>query len=99
MRELRYKESDRLDAMARGLEACGVKVEEEEDQLVVIGRGAQGVKGGTTCQSCMDHRIAMSFLCLGLASSLPVSVDDTNPIATSFPQFVKLMQSLGSDLR
>ena len=99
VRELRYKESDRLDAMARGLEACGVKVEEEEDQLVVIGRGAQGVKGGTTCQSCMDHRIAMSFLCLGLASSLPVSVDDTNPIATSFPQFVKLMQSLGSDLR
>ena len=99
VRELRYKESDRLHAMARGLEACGVRVEEEEDQLVVIGRGPRGVKGGTTCQSHLDHRIAMSFLCLGLASGLPVSVDDTDAIATSFPQFVKLMQSLGSELR
>ena len=98
VRELRYKESDRLHAMARGLEACGVEVEEEEDQLVVIGQGPQGVKGGATCRSFMDHRIAMSFLCLGLASEQPVAVDDTGAIATSFPQFVQLMKSLGSDL-
>jgi 3-phosphoshikimate 1-carboxyvinyltransferase len=98
VKELRVKESDRIDAMARGLEACGVTVEEDEDTLIVHGRGQGGVPGGATCATHIDHRIAMSFLVLGLATQKPVSVDDGSPIATSFPVFEPLMQSLGAPL-
>jgi 3-phosphoshikimate 1-carboxyvinyltransferase len=94
--ELRVKESDRIDAMARGLEACGVTVEETADSLTVYGRGADGVPGGATVESRLDHRIAMSFLCLGLATQKPVTVDDASPIATSFPGFEPLMDALGA---
>jgi 3-phosphoshikimate 1-carboxyvinyltransferase len=98
VRELRVKESDRIDAMARGLTACGVTVEEDADTLTVHGRGAAGVPGGATVAVHLDHRIAMSFLVLGLAARRPVTVDDAGPIATSFPGFVALMRSLGADL-
>jgi 3-phosphoshikimate 1-carboxyvinyltransferase len=97
--ELRVKESDRIDAMARGLETCGVRVEEDEDTLIVHGLGAEGVTGGATCKTHIDHRIAMSFLVLGLATQQPVSVDDGSPIATSFPAFELLMRGLGADIR
>ena len=96
VKELRVKESDRIDAMARGLEACGVTIEEDEDTLIVHGLGAGGVPGGATCASHLDHRIAMSFLVLGLATKEPVSVDDGSPIATSFPIFEGLMAALGA---
>ena len=98
VKELRVKESDRIDAMARGLEACGVTVEEDEDTLIVHGRGAGGVPGGATCATHIDHRIAMSFLVLGMAAQEPVSVDDASPIATSFPVFQPLMTGLGASL-
>ncbi|MCX7890118.1 MAG: 3-phosphoshikimate 1-carboxyvinyltransferase, partial [Rhodobacteraceae bacterium] len=98
VRELRVKESDRIDAMARGLEACGVRVEETEDTLTVHGAGPAGVPGGATCGTRLDHRIAMSFLVLGLASHRSVSIDDGSPIATSFPAFEGLMRGLGADL-
>lgn len=98
VKELRVKESDRIDAMARGLEACGVRVEEDEDTLTVHGMGPGGVPGGATCKTHLDHRIAMSFLVLGLASKAPVSVDDASPITTSFPVFGPLMAALGADL-
>ncbi len=98
VKELRVKESDRIDAMARGLEACGVAVEEDEDTLIVHGMGPGGVPGGARCESRLDHRIAMSFLCLGMASEKPVTVDDAGPIATSFPIFEKLMTGLGARL-
>jgi len=98
VKELRVKESDRIDAMARGLEACGVRVEEEEDTLIVHGMGPGGVPGGATCATHIDHRIAMSFLVLGLASQRPVTVDDGSPIATSFPAFEGLMAALGADI-
>jgi 3-phosphoshikimate 1-carboxyvinyltransferase len=98
VKELRVKESDRIDAMARGLEACGVTVEEDEDTLIVHGRGPGGVLGGATCATHLDHRIAMSFLCLGLTTRRPVTVDDAGPIATSFPIFADLMRGLGADL-
>ncbi len=98
IKELRVKESDRIDAMARGLEACGVQVEETADSLTVYGRGADGVPGGATVQSHLDHRIAMSFLCLGMVSQQPVTVDDATPIATSFPIFGPLMTGLGARL-
>jgi len=98
VKELRVKESDRIDAMARGLEACGVIVEEEEDVLTVHGMGPGGVPGGATCATHIDHRIAMSFLVLGLAAQKPVSVDDGSPIATSFPVFEDLMAGLGAEI-
>ncbi|WP_343081571.1 3-phosphoshikimate 1-carboxyvinyltransferase [Ostreiculturibacter nitratireducens] len=98
VKELRVKESDRIDAMARGLEACGVKIEEDEDTLIVHGMGAGGVPGGATCKTHIDHRIAMSFLVLGLAAKNAVSVDDGSPIATSFPVFEDLMAGLGAEI-
>lgn len=96
VRELRVKESDRIDAMARGLEACGVRVEEDEDTLIVHGTGR--VAGGATARTHIDHRIAMAFLVLGLVSDQPVRVDDGSPIATSFPDFERLMAGLGADI-
>ena len=98
IKELRVKESDRIDAMARGLEACGVRIEEDEDTLIVHGLGAGNVPGGATCKTHIDHRIAMSFLVLGMAAKKPVTVDDASPIATSFPLFEGLMTGLGADL-
>lgn len=99
VKELRVKESDRIDAMARGLEACGLAVEEGEDFMIVEGRGADGVPGGATVASRLDHRIAMSFMCLGMAARKAVTVDDGGPIATSFPIFEALMGNLGAQLR
>ena len=96
IKELRVKESDRIDAMARGLEACGVRVEETEDSLSV--HGMAQVPGGATVQTHIDHRIAMSFLCLGLAAQKPIRVDDASPIATSFPVFEDLMRDLGAQI-
>jgi 3-phosphoshikimate 1-carboxyvinyltransferase len=93
--ELRVKESDRLALMAKGLAKCGVKVEIEGDDLIVHGPGA-APKGGATLETAMDHRIAMSFLVLGLVAQEPISVDDGSFIATSFPGFVKMMTSLGA---
>lgn len=96
VKELRVKESDRIDAMARGLEACGVTIEEDEDTLIVHGMGAGGMPGGATAKTHLDHRIAMSFLVAGMAAQQPVTVDDASPIATSFPIFEGLMTGLGA---
>ena len=99
VKELRVKESDRIDAMARGLEACGVTVEEDEDTLIVHGLGAGGMPGGAVAATHLDHRIAMSFLVAGMASKRPIGVDDASPIVTSFPIFEGLMTGLGASLR
>ncbi|MFD3191209.1 3-phosphoshikimate 1-carboxyvinyltransferase [Sedimentitalea sp. HM32M-2] len=98
VRELRVKESDRIDAMAAGLRANGVAVEDGEDWWSVTGHGPGSVAGGATCASHLDHRIAMSFLVMGMAAQNPVSVDDGSPIATSFPIFGTLMTALGAQL-
>ena len=95
--ELRVKESDRLDATARGLAACGVEVEENEDRLVVHGTAGR-VPGGGTIAANMDHRIAMAFLVLGLGADAPVCIDDGATIETSFPGFSGLMRSLGANI-
>jgi 3-phosphoshikimate 1-carboxyvinyltransferase len=97
--ELRVKESDRLAAVARGLELNGVDCTEGEASLVV--RGVPGGKGlgnarGEAVKTHLDHRIAMSFLVMGLASEHPVTVDDARMIATSFPEFMDLMAGLGA---
>jgi 3-phosphoshikimate 1-carboxyvinyltransferase len=99
--ELRVKESDRLAAVARGLELNGVDCTEGETSLVV--RGVPGGKGlgnmrGEAVKTHLDHRIAMSFLVMGLASEHPVTVDDARMIATSFPEFMDLMTGLGAKI-
>jgi len=96
VKELRVKESDRIDAMAVGLRAAGVTVEDGPDWWTVTGLGHGNVPGGATCASHLDHRIAMSFLVMGMASTAAMSVDDGGPIATSFPIFEPLMSALGA---
>jgi len=96
LEELRIKESDRLAAIVAGLRAGGIAVAELEDGMIVEGRGADGVPGGGHVATHMDHRIAMSFLVMGLASRHLMSVDDVSMIATSFPQFEELMRHLGA---
>ena len=98
VKELRVKESDRIDAMAVGLRANGITVDEGPDWWTVTGLGHGNVPGGATCVSRLDHRIAMSFLVLGMATQKPVSVDDAGPIATSFPIFEPLMARLGAQI-
>jgi 3-phosphoshikimate 1-carboxyvinyltransferase len=92
--ELKVKESDRLVATAAGLIANGAEARVEGDCLIVSGRRA--VRGGGKVATHMDHRIAMAFLTLGLASDRPVEVDDAGMIATSFPEFRGLMATLGA---
>jgi 3-phosphoshikimate 1-carboxyvinyltransferase len=99
LEELRVKESDRLAVMAAGLAACGVPVEELEDGIVIHGSGGAPVPGGATVASHLDHRIAMSFAVLGLNAKVPIIVDDARPIATSFPDFLSLMQRMGAAAR
>ena len=95
--ELRVKESDRIAAIAQGLEACGVRLEEEKDSLTIHGTG-RPPPGGARLASRLDHRMAMSFAILGMVSEEPVTIDDAAPIATSFPGFVRLMNGLGANL-
>jgi 3-phosphoshikimate 1-carboxyvinyltransferase len=92
--EMRVKESDRIAAIAAGLAANGIAAEEGPESLLV--HGAASVPGGGTVSARLDHRIAMSFLVLGLASEKPVTVDDAATIATSFPGFRELMTGLGA---
>ena len=96
LKELRVKESDRLEATAAMLRNNGVAVEIEGDDLIVHGKGM--APGGGEVLTHMDHRIAMSALAMGLASEQPVRIDDSAFIATSFPGFVELMRRLGADL-
>lgn len=98
VRELRVKESDRIDAMARALRLAGVEVKEGPDWFIVHGRGADGVEGGAVAQTRLDHRIAMSCLILGMAARRGMGIDDGSPIATSFPVFETLMGGLGAGL-
>ena len=95
--ELRVKESDRLAAIAQGLADCGVKVEIDGDSLIVDGTGERP-DGGAAVSAALDHRIAMSFLVLGMAARRPVTIDDGATIATSFPDFVTLINGLGGTI-
>ncbi len=98
VKELRVKESDRIDAMAEGLRANGIEVDEGEDWWIVTGRGHGNVPGGGICAARLDHRIAMSFMVLGMATEAPVTVDDGGPITTSFPIFEPLMAAIGAKI-
>ena len=98
LEELRVKESDRLAAVAAGLATNGIDCSEGEATLTVRGRPEGRGYGGGTVKTHLDHRIAMSFLVLGMAAEKPVTVDDRNTIATSFPEFLGLMSGLGAEL-
>ncbi|MHA7818597.1 MAG: 3-phosphoshikimate 1-carboxyvinyltransferase [Erythrobacter sp.] len=96
--ELRVKESDRLSAMAVALAAAGARVEEREDGLTIHGTGGEALRGtaNSPVKTHLDHRIAMSMAVAGLASGDGVEIDDTAPIATSFPTFMKLLDAAGA---
>lgn len=97
--ELLIKESDRLAALAEGLKAAGVKIETNDaDALTVYGTG-KAPKGGCTIDTHLDHRIAMSFLIMGMGTQEPVAVEGTEMIATSFPDFTSLMNDIGANLK
>ncbi|MEI6730862.1 MAG: 3-phosphoshikimate 1-carboxyvinyltransferase, partial [Pseudomonadota bacterium] len=94
--ELKVKESDRLTAIASGLKQCGVNVEIEGNDLMI--EGCEQPYGGATITTNFDHRIAMSFLVMGMASKNEVKIDDASSITTSFPNFVELMNRLGANM-
>jgi 3-phosphoshikimate 1-carboxyvinyltransferase len=96
LKELRVKESDRLEAALAMLRVNGVTAEIDGDDLIVHGKG--NIAGGAEVATHMDHRIAMSAIVMGLAADNPVRIDDSAFIATSFPGFVDLMGALGADL-
>ncbi|MFD1702620.1 3-phosphoshikimate 1-carboxyvinyltransferase [Methylopila henanensis] len=98
LHELTVKESDRLAAVYAGLVANGVEARIEGDDLIVRGGGGRAPGGAAGVATHLDHRIAMSFLVMGLAAERPVTVDDATMIATSFPTFFDLMGGLGGDL-
>lgn len=93
--ELRVKESDRLAAIAQGLAACGLTVEEGPDSLAIAGANGRPA-GGASIASRLDHRIAMAFLVLGLVARKAVAIDDASVIETSFPRFRELMTEIGA---
>ena len=97
LEELRVKESDRLSAIAEGLANCGVTAEIDDDALIVHGTGGS-IPGAGRVEAKMDHRIAMSFLIMGLAAQAPVTIDDASHIGTSFPGFVELMTEIGANI-
>ena len=97
LHELRVKESDRLAAVAEGLRVNDVACTIDGDDLAVRG-GAGGVAGGGAVATHLDHRIAMSFLVMGLAAQRPVTVDDDRMIATSYPDFCAQLAGLGADI-
>lgn len=98
LEELRVKESDRISVMAAALTGAGARVEETEDGLIIEGTGGEPLRGNANsrAKTHLDHRIAMSMAVAGLASTDGVEVDDTRPIATSFPNFEALLDGLST---
>ncbi|MFO7818658.1 MAG: 3-phosphoshikimate 1-carboxyvinyltransferase [Halanaerobacter sp.] len=90
--ELRVKETDRIDAMVKELTRLGVEVTEREDGLEI--EGPQEIKGGATCSSYDDHRIAMSLAVAGLIADEPVEIEEAECINISFPGFKELLMDL-----
>jgi 3-phosphoshikimate 1-carboxyvinyltransferase len=94
--ELKVKESDRILSMAKGLTQCGVDVEFGEDYMIV--KGGKEVRGGQMINTFNDHRIAMSFICLGQVAQRPIKISETISISTSFPGFIEKFKEIGANL-
>ena len=94
--ELKVKESDRIFSMAKGLRQCGVDVDFGKDYMIV--KGMKKVKGGQLINTFNDHRIAMSFICLGQVAQKPIKINETNSISTSFPEFIEKFKEIGANL-
>ena len=94
--ELKVKESDRIFSMAKGLRQCGVDVEFGEDYMIV--KGKKEVRGGQMINTFNDHRIAMSFICLGQVAQRPIKISETISISTSFPGFIEKFKEIGANL-
>ena len=98
IKELRFKESDRISAVSEGLKRSGVSVSEKQDKLTIYGKGNQKIKGGSIIDASNDHRIAMSFAVLGSITENRIQISGASSIKTSFPNFIDLMNSLGLDI-
>ena len=86
--------------MSEGLRSAGIKTKEKKDSLVIVGKGPDhSIGGNITINSKLDHRIAMSFLCLGLITENPIKVTDTDTIKSSFPSFFEIMNKIGAKLK
>ncbi len=103
--ELRFKESDRLSAIFKGLKRSGLDVTVGDDGIAIEGAGpatsrtnARPIPGGSQINTNGDHRIAMSFLTLGLVAQNPIEIDQAHMIETSFPSYSDLMISLGAEI-
>ena len=98
--ELRFKETDRIHAMSEGLRSFGIKTNEKQDGMIITGKGPDHlINGNVTIESRLDHRIAMSFLCLGLITENPIEVKETDTINSSFPSFFEIMNKIGANLK
>ena len=95
--ELKYKESNRIDSIYSGLLKCKVKVKKKLNGLSIISNKNKPY-GGSTIQTNFDHRIAMSFLIMGIASVKKIKINESNCIKTSFPDFVNLINNLGAKI-
>ena len=97
--ELRYKETDRIEAICEGLKKVGVEIIDTKDSMIIHGKGPNAIlNGNIEVNSNLDHRIAMCFLCLGLTTENPIIVNDTDTINSSFPNFLDKMNEIGSKL-
>ena len=97
--ELRFKETDRIYAMSEGLRSIGIETKDKKDSMIIKGKGPDySINGNVTINSRLDHRIAMSFLCLGLITVNPIKVVDTDTIKSSFPSFFEIMNKIGAKL-
>ena len=98
--ELRFKETDRIYAMSEGLRSLGIETKVKQDGMIIKGRGPlYSINGNVTIESRLDHRIAMSFLCLGLVTENSIKVTETDTINSSFPSFFEIMNKIGANLK
>lgn len=94
LRELRYKESNRLEGIFRNLSTCGIEVRVDDDTLIVKGTSGLPIFGGVTINVFKDHRIAMALYILGMIARNPIIIQGADCIASSFPHFSSVSENL-----
>lgn len=94
LRELRYKESNRLETIHRSLNACGIETQVDDDTLIIQGNGGAPIFGGVTINASRDHRIAMSAYVLAMVSRNPIIIQGGESITASFPNFLNVFNRL-----